>query len=246
MEREDRAPVGTFYAPGAWSDRVEPGEGAAHHAHVKRFAVGDLVRLSSGDGRRAIGEIAELSKRCFIVSLDTASIETVMAPARVDLWAPVGDRDRMLLLAEKSVELGAAAWQPVMYARSRSVSPRGEGDSFREKLRLRMIGALEQCGGAWLPERRADATLDVALAARAVAPAGVCLLLDGGGEPIGEVVRGLAGPVRIALGPEGGLEPEERAQFIRAGWRAVSLGRNVLRFETAGIAALAIVRSHLR
>jgi 16S rRNA (uracil1498-N3)-methyltransferase len=52
-------------------------------------------------------------------------------------------------------------------------------------------------------------------------------------------------PVRIALGPEGGLEESERAQFIRAGWRPVSLGDNVLRFETAGIAALAIVRSHL-
>ena len=246
MEREDRAPVGTFYAPGAWSDCVDLPDGAAHHAHVKRLAIGDTVRLSSGDGRRASGEIAVLTKRRLVVAIDTSTMEDVLALARVDLWAPIGDRDRMLMLAEKAVELGATAWQPLPYARSRSVSPRGEGESFRDKLRLRMIGALEQCGSAWLPERHGDATLDVALAACAVAPAAVCLLLDSGGEPIGEVVRDLAGPVRIALGPEGGLEDEERAQFIRAGWRAVSLGGNVLRFETAGIAALAIVRSHLR
>ena len=246
MEREDRAPVGTFYAPGAWSDHVELGEGAAHHAQVKRFAAGDIVRLSSGDGRRASGEIVVLTKRRLVVAIDASTIAEMAAPARVDLWAPIGDRDRMLMLAEKAVELGATAWQPVTYARSRSVSPRGEGESFRDKLRLRMIGALEQCGGAWLPELHRETTLDGALAACAVAPAAACLLLDSGGEPMSEIVRGLEGPVRIALGPEGGLEDEERAQFIRAGWRAVSLGGNVLRFETAGIAALAIVRSHLR
>jgi 16S rRNA (uracil1498-N3)-methyltransferase len=49
----------------------------------------------------------------------------------------------------------------------------------------------------------------------------------------------------VALGPEGGLEPEERAAFIAAGWRAVSIGANVLRFETAGIAVLALLRIHL-
>ena len=246
MEREDRAPVGTFYAPGAWSDCVDLPDGAAHHAHVKRLAMGDIVRLSSGDGRRAFGEITVLTKRRLVVAIDASTIAEMAAPARVDLWAPIGDRDRMLMLAEKAVELGATAWQPVTYARSRSVSPRGEGESFREKLQLRMIGALEQCGGAWLPELHRETTLDGALAADAVSREGVRLLLDSGGEPMSEVVRDLAGPVRIALGPEGGLEDKERAQFIRAGWRTVSLGGNVLRFETAGVAALAIVRSHLR
>jgi 16S rRNA (uracil1498-N3)-methyltransferase len=72
------------------------------------------------------------------------------------------------------------------------------------------------------------------------------LLLDADGEWIRDVVHQLDLPVRIALGPEGGLEESERTQFIQAGWRTVSLGANVLRFETAGIAALAIVRSHLR
>ena len=246
MEREDRAPVGTFYAPGAWSDRVELGEGAAHHAQVKRLAVGDIVRLTSGDGRRAIGKIVVLAKRRLHVGIDASTIEAVSAPARVDLWAPVSDRDRVLMLAEKAVELGATAWRPVVYARSRSVSSRGEGESFREKLQRRMIGALEQCGGAWLPELHRETTLDGALAADGVSREGARLLLDAEGESIGEVVRGLDGPVRIALGPEGGLEDEERAQLVRAGWRMVSLGGNVLRFETAGVAALAIVRSHLR
>ena len=245
MEREDRAPVGTFYAPGAWETRVELGEPAAHHASVKRLAVGDVVRLTSGDGRRATGAIVDLSRRTLAVAVDAASITIASAPPLVELWAPVGDRDRMLMLAEKAVELGASAWRPVLYARSRSVSPRGEGDAFHAKLRLRVISALEQSGSAWLPALHDDTSLEAALEDRGAPAAGDRLLLDGSGESLRGVLDTLDAPVTIALGPEGGLTEDERAQFIRSGWRLVSLGANVLRFETAGIAALAIVRSHL-
>src|SRR3954466_11271603 len=108
----------------------------------------------------------------------------------------------MLMLAEKAVELGASAWGPVVYRRSRSVSPRGEGDGFRDKLRLRMIGALEQSGGAWLPALHAEMELDDALA-EASGAAGV--LLDVAGQPLIALRDGVRPPVAIALGPEGGL-----------------------------------------
>jgi 16S rRNA (uracil1498-N3)-methyltransferase len=120
------------------------------------------------------------------------------------------------------------------------VTPRGEGDGFRDKVRLRMQNALEQCGGAWLPEAFAEVTLDAALR-EAGAVQG--LLLDGAGAPLLSLRESLRAPIAIALGPEGGLEPEERDGLLAAGWRTASLGANVLRFETAGIAALALVRS---
>lgn len=242
VERADRAPVGTFYLPGAWSDVVELDDAAAHHVQVKRLREGDAVRLTSGAGRRATGVLASITKRRTTVAVDASSIETVASPPAVALFAPVGDRERMLMLAEKCVELGLSEWQPVTYRRSRSVSPRGEGEQFREKVRLRMVSALEQSGGAWLPALHpelaaADAAVSVASATR--------LLLDAAGPPVAGLLQSLTPPVAIALGPEGGLEPDERDAFIAAGWRPVSLGANVLRFETAGIAALALVRSCL-
>jgi len=239
VERADRAPVGTFYAPGAWGATVELDEAAAHHAAVKRLQAGDPVRLTSGDGRRALGVIETLAKRRLAVALDEASVEQVPVPPHVELWAPVGDRERMLLLAEKAVELGASAWRPIMYRRSRSVTPRGEGDGFRDKVRLRMIAALEQSDGAWLPALHPDTSLDDALR-EADAPG---LVLDAAGPPLPTLASSLQAPLAIALGPEGGLEPTELARFREAGWRTASLGANVLRFETAGIAALALVRS---
>ncbi len=244
MEREDCALVGTFYAPGEWGARVDLGEAAAHHAGVKRLAVGDQVRLTSGDGRRAVGTIAELSRCALSVAIVESTRVIADASPRVELWAPVGDRDRMLMLAEKAVELGVSAWRPVVYERSRSVSPRGEGDAFSAKLRLRMISALEQSGSAWLPVLHADTGVEAALAAPEPMTGECRLLLDASGESIRDALHALDGPVTIALGPEGGLTDDERAQFIRRGWRLVTLGQNVLRFETAGIAALAIVRTH--
>lgn len=245
----DRAPVGTFYAPGAWGPVVELDDAAAHHASVKRLAVGDAVRLTSGDGRRVHATITELAKRRLTLSTIGETTEEIASLPRVELWAPVGDRERMLWLAEKATELGVSAWRPVIYRRSRSVSPRGEGDAFREKVRARMVSALEQSGGAWLPELLPDATLEQALAD---VPWETGLLLDPAGNPISDMLSRvtshdsrLTGRARLtlALGPEGGLDPDERDEILAIGWRRASLGANVLRFETAAVAALAIVRS---
>jgi 16S rRNA (uracil1498-N3)-methyltransferase len=243
VERADRAPVGTFFAPGAWGPVVTLSEGAAHHASVKRLSVGDPVRLTSGDGRRVHATITELGKRKFAVSAIGEDVEQVPAPTPIELWAPVGDRERMLWLAEKATELGLGAWRPVIFRRSRSVTPRGEGEAFREKVRARMISALEQSGGAWLPEILPESTLDRALA-ECVAEHRI--FLDPAGDPLPHALSRFTvhgSPVTLALGPEGGLDPDERDAILRAGWRPASLGPNVLRFETAAVAALAIVRS---
>jgi 16S rRNA (uracil1498-N3)-methyltransferase len=236
-------PVATFYVPGRFSGRLELDENAAHHAVVKRLEVGDPVRLTNGAGLRAHARIAVVGKRSLAVDCIASSVEVVEAPARLELWAPVGDRDRMLWLAEKSVELGVSAWRSVTYRRSRSVNPRGEGDAFQEKLRARMISALEQSAGAWLPEMLPESTID---AVAACTHAGGRVLLDPLGQPLAELIPTIHAPVALALGPEGGLEPEERAVFGDAGWRTASLGANVLRFETAGIAGIALVRSLLQ
>jgi 16S rRNA (uracil1498-N3)-methyltransferase len=243
VERADRAPVGTFYAPGAWGPVVELSEGAAHHAIVKRLRVGDPVRLTGGDGRRVHATITELGKRKLAVSTAGERVEQLAAPTRVELWAPVGDRERMLWLAEKATELGVSAWRPVIYHRSRSVSPRGEGEAFREKVGARMISALEQSAGAWLPEILPELTLDRALEQTTAEHR---ILLDPAGDTLSVVLSRFTSHdsrFTLSLGPEGGLDPDERDAFLQAGWRPASLGPNVLRFETAALAALAIVRS---
>ncbi|MFL5562219.1 MAG: RsmE family RNA methyltransferase [Gemmatimonadaceae bacterium] len=252
VERRDRAPLGsdggaeprgsvaTFFAGEAIvvGSTVALDEDAAHHARVRRLDLGHRIRLLDGNGAIGWGTLVRLAKSQMHVDVESA--ERVEAPPEIHLLVPVADRERMLWLAEKCAELGAASWRPVMWRRSKSVSPRGEGMTFQAKVRARMIGALEQSGTAWLPAIYPEATVERAIAA---APRGAHCLLDGSGDsmPATEMIA----PLCIAVGPEGGVDPDERELLVSAGWLPVAIGRSTLRFETAGIAALAIARAAL-
>ena len=211
-------------------------EDAANHLRVVRASLGDTVELRDGRGGTGSGTIARMARGS--VTIDVAETATVEPLPAIHLLAPIGDRDRMLWLGEKATEIGVTSWRPVLWRRSKSVSPRGEGTMFLAKLRARMISALLQSRGAWLPEVHPDAPPERAIAA---APAGSRVLLDAGGSPI--LSASLVSPVVIALGPEGGIEEQERAAFVESGFSPVTLGSTTLRFETAGVAAAAIARA---
>ena len=240
VERRGRAPVASFFSPEplAAGSTVTLGEDAAHHARVRRLELGETVRLLDGAGAIATGTLLRVSKSALAV--EAGEVTMVEAPPEVHLLVPVADRDRMLWLGEKCAELGVTSWRPVMWRRSRSVTPRGEGSGFQRKLRARMASALEQSGGAWLPVLYPDAKPEHAIAAT---PPGSRVLLAPDGEPM--LARRLAAPVSIALGPEGGLDDDEVEALVAAGFAPAALAGNILRFETAGVAALAIVRATL-
>ena len=241
MERGDRSSVACLFAGGEsmFAGRaLTLGADAAHHVRVRRLRVGDLVAVTDGAGVRADGSIELISPNALTVNVE--HVERVDPLPAVHLLVPIADRDRMLWLAEKSVELAVSSWRPVLWQRSRSVSPRGEGEGFSKKVRLRMIAALTQSAGAWLPALFQDAHPDRALDG---VPNGLRLLLDPAGEPL--LASEWREPVTLAVGPEGGFEAEEEGAMIAAGFRRVSLAGSILRFETAGVAALAIARAAL-
>ncbi len=220
------------------------GEDAAHHARVRRLEPGAPVTVRDGAGAVAEGAVRRVTKAA--LEVDVAAVRRVPRPPPVHLLAPVGDRDRMLWLAEKAVELGLASWRAVLWHRSRSVSPRGEGAAFAAKVRARMAQALAQSEGAWLPDLLPDA--DPATAAAEAL--GLRLVLDADGGPIdggpvdgAPAGAGAPGAVTVALGPEGGLKADELALLDAAGFRRARLPGNILRFETAGVVGVAFARA---
>ena len=235
VECADSAPVATFFAADtlAAGGTVTLSEEAAHHIRVARVGVGECIALRDGAGRAALGTLVKVARKSALV--DVSETSEIPRPAPIHLLAPVADRERMLWLAEKAMELGVTSWRPVVWRRSKSVSPRGEGPTFQAKVRARMISALVQSGSGWLPDIFPEATVENALAA---APLGTRLLLAKDGEPIASVP--MHPPITIALGPEGGMEQSERDLFLGAAFLPVKLGQATLRFETAGVAAVAI------
>lgn len=241
VERSHRPGIATFFAadepllPGA---TISLGESVARHVRAVRYGVGDEIRLVDGAGIRAHAIIVRLSRETVAAQID--AVEEVAPLPAVHAMVPVADRERMLWLAEKAVELGVTSWRPVSWRRSRSVMPRGEGPTFARKVRAKMAGALEQSEGAHLPLLFPEAPPDRAIAA---VPDGTRVVLDPGGVPLLDVE--LSVPVTLAIGPEGGLEAGELAQLESAAFVRSSLGPGILRFETAAIAAIAIARSVL-
>lgn len=240
MDRGHRASVATFFADEslvAGASLTLPGD-VARHIHVRRLREGESLRLTNGRG--AIGEavLERLGKNEARVAI--RDVVDVPRPPQLTLLVPVADRERMLWLGEKSAELAVTSWQPVFFQRSASVSPRGEGAKFAEKLRARMIGAIEQSGGAWLPEIASELSLadvlvrcDELLMSR--------YLLERGGVSL---VDQRPSAAAMMLGPEGGIDPSERALIVeKHRWLPASLAETTLRFETAGVVAAGILRA---
>ena len=236
VERDDRGRVITLFWPSFQEGRVRLHGAVVQHARVRRVELGDAVRLVDGVGDVADGSVVRLGKDDMAVDIERIAWRA--RPLPLELVVPVADRDRMLFAAEKAVELQATAWRPVYFARSRSVSPRGEGEKFREKVRARMQSALEQSGGAWLPTILDESEFQEVVAVDAVPER---VLLDASGESL--TAETWASVSILAIGPEGGLEDDEVRAAREHGWTVATLGASTLRFETAIIAGAAVVRA---
>jgi 16S rRNA (uracil1498-N3)-methyltransferase len=211
----------------------------AHHlVAVRRFGPGDRVTLFNGDGREYPAEVVAAGKRSAVLRV-TGAVE---ADRELGFELVVGSAlpkgDRADYLVEKLTELGATRFVPLVTARS-VVQPK---EAKVEKFARAVIEGSKQCGRNRLmavdPPRawatfigRAD--LPTTRLVLHTDPSAATSSPTDFDRPM--VCRGLA----VAVGPEGGLTSDEVAEAVVAGWRAVSLGRRVLRVETAATAVTA-------
>lgn len=215
--------------PGA---RVPLDDDTVHHVRVRRAADGERVRALDGSGCVAEGTLQPAAGTA-VLAVET--VERRPRPTPLVVGVGAGDRDRFLWMVEKLTELGATAIVPLETERSLTVGTRLRAGQ-EERLRRRAREALKQCGAAWVPEVPAP----VALAAFAEShAAGHRWLADADGAA--PRTAGATEPVAILVGPEGGLTAGEREALLAAGWTPCRLGPATLRFETAAVAAAALV-----
>ena len=203
----------------------------AHHLRVRRGGEQEPIRLVDGEGTVGYGNV-DVSNHGAHVTLDR--IEREEPPPPFTLAVGAGDKDRFLWLAEKATELEVTTLVPIETARTHSVATRVR-DGHVERIRKRAFEALKQSGGAWAPRILAPVGLERFLSEPRQGP---CFVLNWEGEAFPAALEP-GDPITALVGPEGGFTPEELQAAIRAGFRRVSLGRKVLRFETAALAAAA-------
>lgn len=213
-----------------------PGDDARKLLVVLRGQTGDAVELIDSGGR--------LFASTLVVdgTFATLTLERELAAPQaprlsITLAQGLTKGAKMDFVVEKATELGVARIVPFLSARVV-----GDGDRVGKLERWRRLAksAAQQCGRRDVPE--VAAPLDFAALLRSFAEVDVALVPWELAEPAPlretlPAALGSATRVLVAIGPEGGFSGEEAAAATAAGARIISIGRRILRTETAGLVA---------
>jgi 16S rRNA (uracil1498-N3)-methyltransferase len=236
-----------FYLP-----RIEPGvsrltlEGLEHRhlAKAARVKEGEEIWLFDDEGSRVLARVESVKKdRTVVQILERADAEA--SRVRLVLVQGLLQAKKMEFILQKASEIGISDFVPLETSRSLKASGEREGRKAERWARIAREATKQSKGWAAPAVHPAERLKDIL----ARPGEGLRLFLsENGGKPLKGLLLGAesgGGPpapaVTIFVGPEGGwTEAEERA-FREAGCEAVSLGRRILKAETAAIAGVAMV-----
>jgi 16S rRNA (uracil1498-N3)-methyltransferase len=217
-------------------------DGSAGHylSRVLRLSAGDAITLFNGDGLDYPAVISEIRSQRVQVRITGGNAPANESPLRITLAQAVCRGERMDYVLQKATELGVFCFQPLTTQRVEVRLDASRQEKRMQHWRGVVTSACEQSGRAAVPEIKPPLALNEWLAAIGFPQS---LVLD----PLaGDRLSGVpveAGPVAVLVGPEGGLTEDELKLVRESGLRAVSLGPRVLRTETAGPAAIAVLQS---
>jgi len=202
------------------------------HLRTLRLQPGDRFRLFDESGAEHEVELERVAAREAVVRVVGTSVET--RESRLDLHLAVAllKQDKMDWVVEKATELGAVRVLPLL---TRYVVGRG---SHLERWRRIAVAAAKQSGRTRIPTVDAPASF-ASFLARDDHGMGLLAWEDESARRLGDLASDLV-RVTITIGPEGGFAPDEVAAARAAGFTTVTLGRRVLRAETAAVVAAAL------
>jgi 16S rRNA (uracil1498-N3)-methyltransferase len=234
-----------FIAPDAVHGETALITGAeAHHLRaVLRLAAGDRVRLFDGTGRIHEAVITRLGKG-EVETRVLASETAAPTPVPVQIGQALLKGKKMDLLVQKANELGIDILAPFVSARCevRTGNPERE-----ERWHRIVLESCKQCGRPVPMICRPETDFAGALAAGGDVDLRLIFWEHERQYSLGSLFARTK-PIRAAkvlIGPEGGFSGEEIEQAAAAGFTPVSLGRRILRAETASLAAMAILQHRL-
>ena len=227
--------------------------GEAHHAsRVLRVAPGDRVTVLDGAGQELHCEVTGADKR--MVGLHVLKQTMHPPPAcQFTLLQAIPKGKILESIIEKATELGVHRIVPLLTDR---VVTRLNDDSAAEKAvkwQHVAIEAIKQCGAAWLPRIEAPVTLPEFLARKESYELSLVGALQGEARPPREVLREFtagqgrgARSIAVWIGPEGDFTLAELQAIQSAGAKPITLGKLVLRVETAAIYCLSFLHYELQ
>ena len=236
-----------FVDPGAISEKqvVITGKDVNHIKNVLRMKVGEEIAVSNGvDGREYRCGILQMTEDAVICELRFVKEDGVELPSKIYLFQGLPKADKMELIIQKAVELGVYEIIPV--ATKRAVV---KLDAKKEKSKLARWQAISEAAAKQSKRAVIPQVHSVMSFAQALAWADtldVRLIPYEMAEDMAKT-RSLIEEIRpgqsigIFIGPEGGFAPEEIEQAMAHAAQPITLGKRILRTETAGMTVLSIL-----
>ena len=245
-----------FFIEAALDDKTETiriaGEDHHHIAHVLRLQPGQTLTVCDGHRRDYVCEIAKIDGEQVYLRVLSCQDNQAEPPYEVTLYQGLAKGDKMDQIIQKAVELGAVSIVPVICARS-VVRIKGK-DIAKKTQRWQKIAteAAKQCGRGQLPEVKPAYSYLEAINALKDQTIALFPWESERKMSIREFLAGISDSadienmlekprIGIMIGPEGGFSAAEINEAEKAGITPVSLGRRILRTETAGTAVLAML-----
>lgn len=225
------------------------GKDVNHIKNVLRMKPGEELAISNGaDGKEYRCGIVALEEECIICQLRFIKEEGVELPSQVTLYQGLPKADKMEWIVQKMVELGV--YQIVPVTTKRCVVKLDEKKAGNKIARWQTIAeaAAKQSKRKIIP--KVTPVVSFRDAIRNVASMQVKIIpyeLAEGMERTRTIISNIQQGQQIALfiGPEGGFEEEEIAFALEAGIEPVTLGKRILRTETAGLTVMSWIMYQL-
>lgn len=218
-------------------------EKASHHiARVLRANINDVVTVFNGEGGEYQGIIKNIEKKGVDVELIKFDERTVESPIQIYLAQGIARGEKMDYIIQKAVELGVSKLFPLITERCNV-----RLDNEREEKRMQhwqsvIISACEQSGRNYLPEMVAPQSLEYFLKN---VRADKCFVTSPYSQhKLMQDTVNQDQSIVLLVGPEGGLSDAEIKLSVAHQFIELNLGPRILRTETAGLAAIAILQSH--
>lgn len=232
-----------FYLPENLSvgQTVALPDNIVRHLNVLRVRPNENITLFDGKGKAHTARLTVLEKRraeTEILHEETADTES---PLNITLIQSISSGERMDFTLQKSVELGVTAIQPVI---SERCIVRLDGERAAKRLarwQEIVISACEQSGRNTVPPVLPIIGYREALDKMPSESTKLIMSINRA-RKLGDI-RQPSGAIVFMVGPEGGWTEQEEQQAFEAGFQAVTLGKRILRTETAALAALAAMQT---
>ncbi len=219
-----------------------------HIKNVLRMKIGEEVEISDGNNQKYLCEIASVETDSVCALIKENLVSDTELPSKLYLFQGLPKSDKMEFIVQKAVELGVFEIIPV--ATKRAVVKLDDKKAAKKVERWNAIseGGAKQSGRNIIPKvTRVMSYKEAITYAKQLDAVLIPYELAEGMEETRQVIEAIkpGQTVGIFIGPEGGFETEEVEFAIANGAKEITLGKRILRTETAGITALSILMYHL-